>query len=278
MKYKKDFPRKKRESVELLKSMGVRPSKLRGQNFLESPSSLNEIIEFAGVSKGDKVYEIGPGLGVLTNELARNTELVVIELESEFCRHLENKFPQIKVVESSVLQYDFPEWNEPVLVIGNLPYSLSTSILFHCLAHRDKFSRAVFLLQKEFVERLGGRIGTSDYGVLAIMVQSQAVVVPGPIITGDKFHPVAKVDSQVVELRFKEKSEIDFDWLHTVVQASFHQRRKKILNGILSTAMFSKDVLLKAFEESGIDPNQRPENVTIEQYQQFAAILATCNE
>ncbi len=259
----------------ILRSLQVKPSKSRGQNFLESPAALEKILDFAGIAKGARIIEIGPGLGVLTEDLVKTGgHVTAIEVQEEFCERLREKFPTLNIIEESVLSVDFNQFESGAVLIGNLPYSLSSSILFHVLNYTEKFARAVFLLQKEFVERMYADVDTSDYGVLTVMIQCRAEAIPGPIVSGDCFFPRTKVESQVVELRFLPKEDFDYDWLHTVVHGAFHQRRKKIYNSMLATQMFLPDRLQKALEKCGIGLDSRPETVTISAYKQLAVELA----
>ena len=261
----------------VLRDLNVKPSKSRGQNFLESPAGLEKILDFAAIRAGSKIIEIGPGLGVMTEELSRVGSVIAIEVQPEFCERLRHRLPSVQLIENSVLSVDFNELPDRYVLVGNLPYSLSSSIVFHILNYTKKFERAIFLLQKEFVQRMAAEVDTKNYGVLSIMVQTRADLITGPIIKGDCFFPKAKVDSQVVELRFFENQEgsaEDYDWLHTVVHAAFHQRRKKIYNAMLATQSFLPDRLMAALKEAGIDPEARPETIEIPAYRKLASLLA----
>ena len=192
-----------------LKKLGVRPSKERGQNFLIDDSVIAEIINFGRPKKGDNLVEIGPGLGALTKSLQSYGGLTVVEIEEEFCKKIEEEYPDVNVVHSDVRLVDFLEFGEDLVVFSNVPYSFSTEILFFLIDACPNVKRAILLLQKEFANRLVAEPGTKDYSVLTISTQLKANVYPGPIIPGNCFHPPTKVDSRLVEIRMLDKPRVE---------------------------------------------------------------------
>lgn len=260
-----------------LNEMDLRPSKSRGQNFLIDDSVIATIIEFARIRPGEQLLEIGPGLGALTAELVRQNKLTVIEIEEKFCRDLKARFPNLNIINQDVRFVDFSTIGNELVVFGNLPYSFSTDIIFHLIAYRQSISRAVLMLQREFAERLGAAPGTRDYGVLSISCQLFANVEIGPILSGDSFHPPTKVESALVELKLLKEPRINVgDEIHfrEVLNAAFFRRRKKLINSLEASQRYQGEGLEERLRAGGMDPNRRPETLSIREFVQLATILA----
>ena len=260
---------------ERLKLVGVEPSRDRGQNFLFDLAALESIILFGKPRPEEKVVEIGGGLGALTGELAAVSDITIVEVEPAFCREIESKYPNCEVVEADIRTFDLASVGDELVVFGNLPYSLSTDIILYLVQYHVVVKRAVLLLQKEFSERLFAKPGTKKYGTLSVHVQLYANVYPGPIITGDCFYPEAAVESQVIEMQFREAPAFpvsDFFIFSRIVAAAFSKRRRKILNSVLQSKSLQADIFKQALADAGISPDIRAEDVTVEMY----ARLANC--
>ena len=258
---------------DVLKELGVRPSKALGQNFLIDASVVSTIVDFGRPSAADTIVEIGPGLGALTRELNAVRQPLLIEIEAEFCERLAREFPGVRIISEDVRGVDFGSLGGDLLVFGNLPYSFSSDIIFHLISQAKCIRRAVLLLQKEFVERLGAEPGGRDYGVLSIMCQLWADVHFGPVISGRAFHPVAQVDSQLVELSFLGSARFpvsDLFWFRRFVTACFTKRRKKLSNSLKASRMATGDQIEGAFRKTGLDPNRRPETLSIQEFVELA--------
>ncbi len=257
------------EPKDLLRRLGVFPQKERGQNFLVDLAALQSIVRFGRPERGRSLIEIGPGLGALTEELADYGSLSVIEIEPKFCEMLRSRFPQVNIIEADVRTVDFCELGKDLIVFGNLPYSLSTDIILHLLNYSSCISRAVLLLQKEFSARLASPPGSRDYGVISIGCQLKADVRLGPVIPAEAFYPSPTVESQLVELRFlpeprcKPKSSFNF---HRLVAAAFVKRRKKLSNSLRISGSFDAAQVEQALAKAGVDPNRRPETLSIEEF------------
>ena len=176
------------ETKRLLRKIGVRPSKDKGQNFLLDLQALESIVEFGKPKAGENLLEIGPGLGALTHELYSLAPLTVVELEPAFADHLSQTFPDLRIIRSDIREVDLSQFDQPLVVFGNLPYSLSSEILFYLIGYSFCVKRAVFLLQREFVARLSARPGVKAYGALSISCQLAADVRTGPIIGPECFY------------------------------------------------------------------------------------------
>ena len=219
------------EVKAVLQSMGKRPTKRLGQNFLLDDSVLRRSVGFAELTDKDMVLEIGPGIGNLTNELLKTgAKVVAVEQDAEFCRFLTKRFGgRIQLVQADAVKAFLPEFNK---VVSNLPYQISSPITFKLLGLG--FDVAVLMLQKEFAERMIARPGTPEYGRLSVGVFFRADCEIAIEVPRHAFWPQPKVDSCVVTLvprppPFKVK---DAEVFSRVTQAIFSHRRKKISNSL----------------------------------------------
>ena len=271
-----------------LRSLNVRPTKTRGQNFVINPNIIKAIIDFGSPKPTENIVEIGPGLGALTDLLHQtNPNLALVEIEEEFCLELQKKYPEIKIFNEDARKFDFNEYSEkllsgsPITVFGNIPYIFSTEIVFHLLSFPKKINRFVFLLQKEFAQRMSAVPGSKQFGVLSVMVQVICDTRLGPIINGDQFFPPTKVQSQVIECTMRANPLVpieDHAFFRRVVKASFHQRRKKIANSLLSGGFLkegvsNKEIVESALERAKIDSGRRAETLSVEEFIMLAKEL-----
>ena len=272
-----------------LRKLNVLPNKRRGQNFVVQDSLIDEIIKFAGDFTDKYVLEIGPGLGALTDKLYICKGLTVIEVEQKFCEDLKRKYPEIKIVQNDFRNVDITELavdetekveesKKVYTVFSNVPYVYSTDMIFYLIKNRSVLETCTLLLQREFAERLASEPGSRAYGVISLMVQNWCEMKLGKIFPGTYFYPVTKVESRIIQLRFRDTPRVkeeDFPAFQRVVKAAFSQRRKKIHNAIKNSGFFvDKDIdgsLLKA----NIDPSRRPETVSIEEFCTLSKILET---
>ncbi len=268
---------KQPRAKDTLRSLDVRPSKERGQNFITDQSVLHSIVDFGHPEKGNQIVEIGPGLGALTRELAPFGPLTLIEIEPKFCEALAKEFPAARIVNADVRMVNFADLGADLLIFGNLPYSFSTEIIFHLVANAAVIGRAVLMLQREFAERLAASPGGRDYGVLSVNAQMMADISLGPIIPGTAFHPIANVASRLVELKFLSKPRVDIgdmEWFKKVVRASFLQRRRKLWNSLKASSIGSPEAIDAALRATGIDPGRRAETLSIPEFAALAAALS----
>lgn len=241
------------------------PRKRFGQNFLQDQAIIKRIIDCINPQTGQKLVEIGPGLAALTEPLINALgHIDVVELDRDIISFLEKNFTpeQITIHNGDALKKDFSFSGENIRVVGNLPYNISTPIMFH-LSKFANISNMVFMLQKEVVERICAKPNSSDYGRLTVMLQYKFKCRYLLDVPPESFYPAPKVDSAIVSLT--PRTDYDFtlvneEKLSKVVTTAFGQRRKTISNSLKN--MFTSEQL----ESCGIDPKHRPENVTIEQY------------
>lgn len=258
-----------------LRSIDVRPSKGRGQNFLIDSSVIDAIVAAGAISPGEKIVEIGPGLGALTAEIRKYGNVTTIEVEEKFCEVLREQFPDINVLHSDVRAVDFKSLGDKLLVFGNLPYIFSTDIIFHLILYRTVVNRAVLLLQKEFAERLASPPGSKVYGSLSVACQLWADVILGPKVKGASFHPPTQVESRIVTLKFLDGPRFPIEdplWFEKVVRASFSQRRRMVHNSLLSGG-FLRENVEEALESCGINGTRRAETLSIEEFVKLSSAL-----
>jgi 16S rRNA (adenine1518-N6/adenine1519-N6)-dimethyltransferase len=247
-----------------------------GQHFLHDQGILRRIVESVAPQPDDRLIEIGPGQGALTLPLLRAAgRLTAIELDRDLIEPLRAKAQgvgDLSIISADVLSVDFGALaaGTPLRVVGNLPYNISTPILFHCLEHAGAIRDMHFMLQKEVVERMAAPPGSKVYGRLSVMLQLRCTVEPLFRVPPGAFRPPPKVDSAVVRLTPLPSAalpQVDFGLIERVVRAAFGQRRKTLsnaLSGVLSAA---------EIDAAGIDPRARAEQLAPSAYVALAERL-----
>ena len=266
----------KPKTKDVLQSLDVRPSKQRGQNFLIRPEIPEAIAAFGGVGSDAHVVEIGPGTGALTQHLRGARKLTLVEIEPAFCKMLAEKVPEATIVNQDVRSLDFSTLGTGLHVFGNIPYVFSTDIVFHLLESRSHVEWAVLMVQKEFAERLAASPGGREYGSISVALQLWADVELGPIVPGTAFHPPTAVESRVMRIRFLDQPRVAVSspaHFERVVRAAFSQRRKKILNSMMSKGFWSKEVLASALEQAGLSSDLRAERLSVAEFGRLASFL-----
>lgn len=249
------------------------PRKRFGQNFLIDHGIIDGIVKAIDPRPGQPLVEIGPGLMALTQPLVERTgQITVIELDRDLAARLRAR-PQLKVIESDVLKVDFTalaqELGVPKLrVAGNLPYNISSPILFHLLEHVDVIEDQHFMLQKEVIDRMVADAGTSDYGRLSVMLQWRYAMENVLFVPPESFDPPPKVNSAVVRMVPREHpAALDPKLLEEMVQVAFSQRRKILRNTL------GKWLEAKGFAGE-FDLQRRAEEVPVAEYEVLAAQLS----
>ncbi|MCH9646534.1 MAG: 16S rRNA (adenine(1518)-N(6)/adenine(1519)-N(6))-dimethyltransferase RsmA [Proteobacteria bacterium] len=231
-----------------------------GQNFLTDQKIIDQIIAAIAPKQDDNLLEIGPGQGAMTLPLLDRVEqLNVIEIDRDLIEILQsyNK-PNLVIHQGDALNFDLDLFNPPIRVVGNLPYNISSPILFHLLAHRDKIIDMTFMLQKEVVERMSATHGSKIYGRLSVMMQAFFDVELIFIVPPESFDPSPKVDSAIVYLTPLKNCKVDnIKLFEQVVKAAFSHRRKTLRNCLKS---------LLTQEQTSIDLSQRAEMLNIDAF------------
>jgi 16S rRNA (adenine1518-N6/adenine1519-N6)-dimethyltransferase len=252
------------------------PRKRFGQHFLADGLIIEAIVDAIGPRAGQAVVEIGPGLAALTQPLVeRLGELTVIELDRDLALRL-RAHPQLHVIESDVLKVDFsqiaraPEAAK-LRVVGNLPYNISTPILFHLLDYVDGIEDQHFMLQKEVIDRMVASPRTSDYGRLSVMLQWRYAMENVLFVPPESFDPPPRVDSAVVRMVPREHpAPVDVRLLSELVQVAFSQRRK-LLRHTLGQWLQAKGFA------GEFNVQRRAEEVPVDEYVALALALAPMN-
>ncbi len=257
------------------KSSGHQARKRFGQNFLSDDAVISRILSGINPRVGDRMVEIGPGMGALTEHLLDGLDgaLEVVELDRDLVPVLRTKFfnfPEFNIHEADALKFDFnalADEQHPLRVVGNLPYNISTPLIFHLLENIKHLKDMHFMLQKEVVERMAAVPGRSLYGRLGIMTQYHCRVQPLFIVGPEAFEPAPKVESAIV--RLTPHAELphpveSIDRLQTIVKTAFTKRRKTLRNALAGV------IPLEALNELDIDKGLRPENLTLAQYAALA--------
>lgn len=245
------------------------PRKRFGQHFLHDSSILKRIVDSIAPRPGDALVEIGPGEGALTLPLLKTCgRLTAIELDRDLIEPLRTRtrdHGELRIVNADVLDVDFGELaaGRGLRVVGNLPYNISTPILFHCLRYADVIRDMHFMLQKEVVDRMAAAPGNKTYGRLSVMLQLRCTVEPLLHVPPGAFRPPPKVDSAVVRLiplPEEKLPHVDNALLDRVVRAAFGQRRKTIANSLSGIASPAE------LTSAGIDPRSRAEQLSPSSY------------
>lgn len=259
---------------ELLRRHGLKPKHSWGQNFLGDDYALSSIAEGLHLSPGDTVVELGPGLGHLTRHLlATGARVFAVERDRDMVGVLESlALEGLTVVPGNAATVDFAQvaGTSPVAVAGNLPYHLTSPILFQVLGQRRAISRAVFTLQAEVVTRLAAGPGNRDYGLLSALLGLFFDVEQLAHLPAHLFHPPPRVDSAVVRLSTlpaPRAAITDDARFIRVVKAGFAQRRKTLINSLRSDAgLGDVETVRAALDRAGIDPTRRAETLAPEEF------------
>ncbi len=274
---------------ETLDRYGFKFSKSLGQNFLIDGNVVRKIVREAGITKDDYVLEIGPGMGTLTEELALNAKKVVaVELDKKLLPILDEtlaNYDNVEIIYGDVLEVDLKALIEekldggPVKLVANLPYYVTTPIIGKLLEDDLKLESINVMVQKEVADRMAAGPGSKSYGSLSVFVNfytKPKVVVKVPKTV---FMPQPKIDSSVIKLDLKKDlPDIDREKLFKVVKAAFSKRRKTIINA-LSTYGFDleKEEIRQTLERVGIKPEERAENISVEDFIKLSTELPPLN-
>jgi 16S rRNA (adenine1518-N6/adenine1519-N6)-dimethyltransferase len=249
------------------------PRKRFGQNFLTDVGVVADIVGAIHPLHNDLLVEIGPGLGALTRPLLRSLDhLHVVEIDRNIVERLQQQLPRDKLTIHSgdALEFDFASLGQNLRVVGNLPYNISTPLLFHLSHFAHNIRDMHFTLQKEVVERMVAVPSTSDYGRLSVMLQCRFEMEQLFIVSPESFQPVPKVESAVVRMVPRRQPVIAAErerLLADIVSAAFGQRRKTLRN-TLRTYLKPED-----YAALGIDPGKRAENLSVSQFISIAEYL-----
>ena len=256
---------------------GHRPRKRFGQNFLHDKSVVDRLLASINPTPGDTIVEIGPGQGAVTEGLIKSgAQVTAIELDRDLASALDKRFAGsgLTLHQADALRFDFTELvsaNARLRIVGNLPYNISTPLLFHLLEQKHCIGDMHFMLQREVVERLAAEPGTKSYGRLSVMAQYHCAVEPLFEVQPTSFVPAPKVMSQIVRLQpnFEQAhAELVSETLPALLRTAFSQRRKtlrKVFRGLITTDQLTA---------LNIDPGRRPDTLSLTEFIAIASFQA----
>ncbi len=264
----------------LLAAQKLHPKKQLGQNFIVDPGFTEMVVKRAGILPEDIILEIGAGLGALTIPLARRAKKVfAVEKDRQIIPILNMEIlvsglTNIMIIEKDILSVDIKALVEDmggkIVVMGNLPYNISSQILVQLIRSRKGIHRAVLMLQKELAQRITAETGCKDYGRLTVMLRYCSNIKKLVDAKASLFFPKPKVDSEILELKFKKDIDheaVDESFLFKVIKAGFGNRRKTLKNALAASELnVDPDTAKRVLEKSGIDPVRRAETLTVEEF------------
>lgn len=273
-------------TIEVLQKYNFNFQKKYGQNFLIDPHVLDKIISAAEITKDDCVLEIGPGIGTMTQYLAENArEVIAVEIDKNLIPILEDtlsSYDNVNVINEDILKVDIAKIVEernggkPIKVVANLPYYITTPIIMGLFESRVPLKSITIMVQKEVADRMKVGPGTKDYGALSLAVQYYAK----PEIVGNVppncFIPRPNVGSAVIKLTRYENPPVEVEnerRMFSIIRASFNQRRKTLVNGLVNGGIAKKEEILSALEEMELSPSVRGEALSLEQFAYLSNIL-----
>ena len=268
---------------QILEKYGFSFKKSLGQNFLIDTNILRNIVEFAGVTKETGAIEIGPGIGALTEQVAKRAgKVVAFEIDQRLLPILDETlapYDNVQVIHQDILKADVKDVLErefsgfkELKVVANLPYYVTTPIIMKLLTEQLPLTSITVMLQKEVADRMAAKPGTKDYGSLSIAVQYYTKAETVMIVPKTVFVPQPNIDSAVIRLTVRENPPVevkDETFFFEIVRASFAQRRKTILNNLTSGLPAGKEkkaAIEQALAEANIDPRRRGETLSIEEF------------
>lgn len=274
------------ETKMMMKRYNLDFKKKFGQNFLTSEEILEEIISKSKISKDDIILEIGPGIGTLTSKLLETgAEVISVEVDLELIRPLKERFfmyNNFTIISADILKIDIYSEivkileskgktlnDKKIKVVANIPYYITTPIIFKLLESRNIVSEIYIMVQKEVAERICAKIGTKESSSITYMVSYYTEYLWDIYVDKTKFVPSPKVDSKVIALKFREKPypEVKNEELYfEIIRSAFLHRRKTFLNSISASNKIDKKIISNVMEELGIDLRIRAEKITDKMY------------
>jgi 16S rRNA (adenine1518-N6/adenine1519-N6)-dimethyltransferase len=265
---------------EIINHYQIKPHKKMGQAFLVDQNIIRNIASLANVNDNDIVVEIGAGIGVLTESMAKNAaKLIAVELDYKLVDVLKEKlgkYDNVEIHAGDILKFDFCKItksdNQKIKVVGNVPYNISSPLLFRLLSFRKIIGQFILMFQKEVVQRLVAEPGGKEYGVPSVILQMFADVQRVMDVPASCFYPRPKVESSIIKGNFLEKPVVELvneDFFVRLVRDSFAQRRKTLINNLkhskLVTDIQETDIK-EALKMVGIDGTRRSETLSIEEF------------
>ena len=271
---------------KILDRHDLRPLKRYGQSFLVDKNIMTRIVKGASPGPDDRVVEIGPGVGIMTGILADCAgSVIAVEVDRRMIEILQEEMAHrnnVTIIKQDVLTYDFSSAlrsiDDTIVVVGNIPYNISSQILFRLIRFRAHIKTAVLMFQKELAERVLARAGSPRYGSISVMADMYFKVDRVIAVSPQCFFPEPKVDSLVLKFTTRDRplcTVSDHDHFQNVVRAAFSKRRKTLVNSLLSNPFIELDRnrVLAVLDELDIDPRRRGETLTVEEFALLSNLL-----
>lgn len=278
----------KTELKEIFSRYGFRPLKRLGENYLVDANIKDKIIESLAADKEGTVLEIGPGLGALTLDLAESgARIYAVEKDKKAFGILNDlageSLSNLKIINEDILKYDLKKAateERKVKIVGNLPYYITTPIIEYLIENRALIECILITVQKEVANRLLAEAGSKDYASISCFVQYYTRPAYLYTIKRSSFYPVPEVDSSLIRLDILERPSVDVKnekMLFKIIRGAFNQRRKSIINSLSREAVLDipKDRLEKVLQNAGIDPNSRPESLSLSSFAKISNTVSS---
>ncbi len=264
--------------MAFLNELGVAPKKSLSQNFLIDGNIIQKIIQSASVKEGDSILEIGPGPGALTQALLNaGARVDAVELDSTYANALQRlQTPDQRLIihEADILKFDPSILKGKYKVIANLPYHLTTPIITKLIPLQEQISSLTVMVQEEVARRFTAKSGCKEFGSISLFLQYWSTPSYQFKISRNCFYPKPKVDSAIIHLELHPPPIVsDADLFFTFIRTAFSERRKMMRNPLKK--LFSEEVILKAFEKTGIRPDARAEMLNLQQWIALFEVITT---
>jgi 16S rRNA (adenine1518-N6/adenine1519-N6)-dimethyltransferase len=269
---------------EILESRGLSPRKRFGQNFLIRTDVAERIVEHAHLREDDVVVEIGPGTGALTTHLiGRVRHLVAIEKDLGLAEYLNEEFgdmPRVEIRQGDFLEADLASISqstgaEKLMILGNIPYNITTPVIERIFEQRARVRSAVLLVQKEYAERLAAAAGTPSYGALTLFARYHALLEPLMTVKASAFWPKPDVDSMLVRFFLRDEPPVTVpseELLFRIIRGAFHMRRKQLFNTVGEALDLRREAVERLLRHAGIAGARRGETLTLEEFAKIARV------
>jgi 16S rRNA (adenine1518-N6/adenine1519-N6)-dimethyltransferase len=271
--------------LKILKKYGIQPTRSLGQSFLIDNNITAKIVDSAGIETSETVVEIGAGPGMMTRRIADKAgRVIALEIDSrivEVLRHELGTRPNVHIIEADVLDFDFSSVvkdEDRIKVIGNIPYNISSQILFRLIEYRHVISSVTLMFQREVAERIMAPPGSREYGILSVMTVMYMIPSKVTTVPASCFYPKPRVESMVLTMDVRERplcEACNYDIFRKVVRSAFAKRRKTLINS-LKESPFIRDLdidLASILGGLGINPTRRGETLTVEEFARLSRAI-----